>query len=85
MIFGVIVAGGVGARLGADMPKQFLQLADRPIIIHTLDTFLKCPELEEIYMGIHPEWVEHMARLVQEYIPKQERSGYILSGRRRAQ
>ena len=49
MIFGVIVAGGVGARLGADMPKQFLQLADRPIIIHTLDTFLKCPELEEIY------------------------------------
>ena len=74
MIFGVIVAGGVGARLGADMPKQFLQLADRPIIIHTLDTFLKCPELEEIYMGVHPEWVEHMARLVQEYIPEQERS-----------
>ena len=72
MIFGVIVAGGVGSRLGADMPKQFLKLADRPIIIYTLNTFLQCPELEDIYIGIHPEWLEYMARLVQEYIPEQE-------------
>ena len=68
MIFGVIVAGGVGSRLGADKPKQFLNLADRPIIIHTLDTFLKCPALEHIYLGVHPEWVDHMAELVSEYI-----------------
>lgn len=51
MIFGVIVAGGVGARLGADMPKQFLQLADRPIIIHTLDTFLKVRSLRKFIWG----------------------------------
>ena len=50
MIFGVVVAGGVGSRLGADMPKQFLNLAGRPIIMHTLGTFLKCPELEQIYL-----------------------------------
>ena len=72
MIFGVIVAGGVGSRLGADMPKQFLKLADRPIIIYTLNTFLQCPELEDIYIGVHPEWLEYMARLVREYIPEQE-------------
>mgnify|MGYP000401550164 CR=1 FL=1 len=33
MIFGVIVAGGVGSRLGADMPKQFLNLAGRSLCI----------------------------------------------------
>ena len=72
MIFGVIVAGGVGSRLGADMPKQFLKLADRPIIIHTLNAFLKCSELKHIYMGIHPEWVEYMAELVRKYVPGPE-------------
>ncbi len=73
MIFGVIVAGGVGSRMGADMPKQFLKLADRPIIIHTLNAFLKCSELKDIYMGIHPEWVDYMAELVREYVPEPER------------
>ena len=72
MIFGVIVAGGVGSRMGADMPKQFLKLADRPIIIHTLNAFLKCSELKHIYMGIHPEWVEYMAELVRKYVPGPE-------------
>ncbi|WP_418462946.1 2-C-methyl-D-erythritol 4-phosphate cytidylyltransferase [Frisingicoccus sp.] len=72
MIFGVIVAGGVGSRMGADMPKQFLKLADRPIIMHTLGAFLKCSEPEHIYMGIHPEWVEYMAELVREYVPEGE-------------
>ena len=72
MIFGVIVAGGVGSRLGADIPKQFLNLADRPIIIHTLDAFLKCSELEHIYLGVHPEWVEYMAELVERYVSETE-------------
>ena len=72
MIFGVIVAGGVGSRMGADMPKQFLKLADRPIIMYTLGAFLKCSEPEHMYMGIHPEWVEYMAELVREYVPEGE-------------
>ncbi len=36
----VIVAGGVGVRMGADKPKQFLELNGRPILLHTLETFL---------------------------------------------
>ena len=37
MIFGAILAGGIGSRINiADMPKQFLLLGDKPIIIHTL-------------------------------------------------
>lgn len=85
MIFGVIVAGGVGSRLGADMPKQFLKLADRPIIIHTLNAFLKCSELKHIYMGIHPEWVEYMAELVRKYVlgPEQHRVHLIPGGAER--
>lgn len=71
MIFGVIVAGGVGSRMGADIPKQFLDLDGCPIIIHTLKTFLKCRRLDQIYMGIHPQWMNHMAWLIEAHIPEE--------------
>lgn len=73
MIFGVIVAGGVGSRMGADRPKQFLDLAGCPIIIYTLKAFLECQRLEHIYMGVHPEWVAHMEDLIETYIPEESR------------
>ena len=73
MIFGVIVAGGVGSRMGADRPKQFLDLAGCPIIIYTLKAFLECQRLEHIYMGVHPEWVAYMEGLIETYIPEESR------------
>ena len=73
MIFGIIVAGGVGSRMGADMPKQFLNLAGRPIIMHTLETFLECAGLEQIYMGVHPEWMTYMEELIIQYVKEEDR------------
>lgn len=37
----IIVAGGAGTRMGAQMPKQFIPLDDKPIIVHTLNAFHK--------------------------------------------
>jgi 2-C-methyl-D-erythritol 4-phosphate cytidylyltransferase len=42
--FAVIVAGGSGLRMGAAMPKQFLLLQGRPVLWHTLNTFLRSYE-----------------------------------------
>lgn len=48
----VIVAGGSGLRMGSDTPKQFMLLAGRPVVIHTLEKFADChivlvlPELQ---------------------------------------
>ena len=67
-IYCVIMAGGVGTRFWPksrkSMPKQFLDLNGRPIIMHTLQAFLNCAELEQIYMGVHPEWVDYMEATV---------------------
>lgn len=35
----IIVAAGTGSRFGGDMPKQFLRLGDRPVLMHTIDAF----------------------------------------------
>jgi 2-C-methyl-D-erythritol 4-phosphate cytidylyltransferase len=44
--FAVIVAGGSGTRMGTAVPKQFLQLAGRPVLYYTLHTFVKAvPEV----------------------------------------
>ncbi len=68
MIFAAIVAGGVGSRMNiSDMPKQFLPLGDRPIIIHTLEKFLMCSRFDKIYIGVHPDWVSHMEDLINKY------------------
>ena len=37
----LIIAGGVGARMGQDIPKQFINVHDKPVIIYTLEAFQK--------------------------------------------
>ena len=58
MIYAGILAGGTGSRMGiTDMPKQFLDLGGRPILIHTVEKFLLVHEIQKIVLGIHPDWV----------------------------
>ncbi len=46
-VYAVIVAGGSGSRMGTAIPKQFLQLGEKPVLAHTMAAFLQaCP-------GIH--------------------------------
>ena len=68
MVFGAVLAGGVGSRMNiADMPKQFLPLGEKPIIIHTLEKFLSSKRIDYIYIGVHPEWEEHTLDLIDKY------------------
>ena len=44
----VIIAGGNGSRMGQDIPKQFINVYDKPVIIYTLESFQKHPEIDAI-------------------------------------
>lgn len=71
MIFGAILAGGVGSRMNiSDMPKQFLDLGEKPIIVHTLEKFKLCSRLDHIYLGVHPDWLTHTNDLIEKYLGK---------------
>lgn len=54
----IILAGGVGKRMGQDLPKQFLNVNDKPIIIYTLETFQKSPLVDEILVVCLDGWEE---------------------------
>ena len=48
MNIALITAGGVGNRMGQDIPKQFMTIENCPVIIYTLQSFQKSPEIDAI-------------------------------------
>ncbi len=48
MIYAGILAGGIGSRMNiSNIPKQFLNIGDKPIIIHTIEKFLLCNKIDK--------------------------------------
>ncbi len=52
----LIIAGGVGSRMGQDIPKQFINVYDKPVIIYTLEAFQKHPAIDEVYCVCLEGW-----------------------------
>jgi 2-C-methyl-D-erythritol 4-phosphate cytidylyltransferase len=50
MNIAIIAAAGAGTRMASDRPKQFLQLAGRPVIFHTLKVFEECDSIDEVIL-----------------------------------
>ncbi|MFT8458980.1 MAG: IspD/TarI family cytidylyltransferase [Liquorilactobacillus ghanensis] len=56
MNLALIIAGGVGRRMHQDIPKQFLTVDNRPVIIHTLEAFQKHPSIDAIAVACVAGW-----------------------------
>lgn len=68
MNFGGILAGGQGTRMGkTDLPKQFLMLGEKPIIIHTIEQFLISPVIDEIVVAVPANWISYTQDIVEKY------------------
>lgn len=53
----IILAGGSGARLGYDLPKQFIKIAGKMIIEHTIDVFQSHPKIDEIFIICNKDYI----------------------------
>lgn len=56
MNIALIIAGGVGARMGQDIPKQFLSVNDKPVIVYTMEAFQSHPEVDSIAVVCVAGW-----------------------------
>ena len=73
MIYGVVLAGGVGSRMGnVGKPKQYLLVGDKPILIHTLEKFYMQSEFEKVLVLCPTEWITHTKNLVRKYMKDTE-------------
>ena len=65
---GIIFAGGSGARMGSGIPKQFLEVNGKPIIIHTLEIFEENPQIDAIYVACKGDCIPKLKKLVNRFM-----------------
>jgi 2-C-methyl-D-erythritol 4-phosphate cytidylyltransferase len=58
MITALLTAAGIGSRMGQDIPKQFLHVDNKPIIVYTLEVFQRDPNIDAIVVVTLESWVE---------------------------
>lgn len=56
MTIAIIIAGGSGARMGQDIPKQFINVYDKPVLIYTLEGFQRHPQIDAIEVVCIDGW-----------------------------
>ncbi|TAL81883.1 MAG: 2-C-methyl-D-erythritol 4-phosphate cytidylyltransferase [Bacteroidetes bacterium] len=66
-LYVVIVAGGSGKRMGAEIPKQFLELAGRPVLMHTIERFKSFNDAIEIITVLPENQLRHWIELQKQY------------------
>lgn len=67
MITAMILAGGIGSRVGANRPKQFVEVFEKPIIVYTLEIFQNHEEINNIAIVCHRDWINFCTDLVKKY------------------
>lgn len=68
MNIAVIFAGGFGSRMRTKTkPKQFLNIHEKPIIVHTIENFQKNEEIDAVTVSCLEEWIPHLSELVRKY------------------
>ncbi len=63
----IIIAGGSGQRMGFDIPKQFVNVYDKPVIIYTLEAFQKHPNINEIYCVCLEGWQDVLGAYAKQF------------------
>lgn len=67
MFYAVIAAGGIGSRMGAELPKQYITVGNAPIIAHTVQKFLNCDEFKKIIVLCPEEWCGYTDELLRKH------------------
>jgi 2-C-methyl-D-erythritol 4-phosphate cytidylyltransferase len=63
-VVAVVLAGGVGTRMGGELPKQLIELAGRPILLHSVEAFEAAPEVDEILVLMAPTHLQQVRDLL---------------------
>ena len=63
----IITAGGIGKRMGTDLPKQFLEIQGKPILLHCLEKFHSFDPTLEIIITLPEDWISYWSELLKTF------------------
>ena len=68
MNYAIILAGGSGTRMGkTEMPKQFLKINDKPIIIYTIEKIINNPDINRVIISCNKDYIDYTKQILDEY------------------
>lgn len=67
MISVIILAGGIGSRVKSAIPKQYIEINDCPIIVHTIRNFEDNPNVDNIVIVCLEQWVSYTRQIIEKY------------------
>ena len=80
MNIALILSGGTGTRLGADIPKQYIEVKGRPVISYCLETLLVHPKIDAIQIVAEQVWQQ----VILDELKEQEKfRGFSMPGENR--
>jgi 2-C-methyl-D-erythritol 4-phosphate cytidylyltransferase len=65
--FVIIVAGGTGKRMNSPIPKQFIEIHNKPLIFHTIEKFLAADSSIHFVISLHPDFLNYWKELIKKY------------------
>lgn len=63
----MILAGGVGTRVGANRPKQFIEIYGKPVLGYTIEQFQKNMQIDAIEIVCHKDWKNYVREMIKKY------------------
>ena len=67
MNYAILTASGTGTRMGQDIPKQFLNVNDKPVIVYTMERFQKNSEIDGIVVVTLPNWIDFVQAYARQF------------------
>ena len=67
MTIAIIIAGGMGSRMGADIPKQFVLVDGKPVLFYTLEAFERHPKVDAIELVLIDGWEKEVEEWKSQY------------------
>lgn len=64
MVVAAVMGGGIGSRMGADKPKQYLMLGGKPILVRTTEALLRSSSVDKVVVLVPADWVDYTATLL---------------------
>ena len=66
-VYGIILSGGTGSRIGSEKPKQFIEIAGVPLLVRTLAAFDAHSKIDALVLVAHPDYLDWSVQLARDY------------------
>ena len=67
MNIAILTAAGIGTRMNQTIPKQFMEIEGKPLIVYTIERFQKHPDIDSIIIVCLKDWTKKMEKIIKDY------------------